>query len=326
MLVIALAASTQTHFSFTSNTGNNMTVLVQATINPAIDGALLENGDEIGVFSPAGLCVGAKVWTLGVNCAITVWGDNDQTTLIDGIKTNEAPKYRIWDASLSREFSAFATYSSATPATADSTYAGNGIAVLLSLNGLSIPNAPVPVAPSNTAILAADSTKFVWQKPSPSVDKFTLEITKDSTWSSPNVFSDTTLTDTGMFYRGLANQTTYWWRVKAHNITGWGSFSIQRKFSIFIPVTSTLPRPVSFSFDVNKSTGSTVTYVLSSASDVSIRLITVQGKPVQTFRCALQSAGLHHFRMDLAALAKGIYLLTFDSGTFSASRSLVLLK
>ena len=54
---------TPTHFKFTSNTGYNMSVMVPIAINPTINGAALQNGDEIGAFTPGGLCVGAGVWT-----------------------------------------------------------------------------------------------------------------------------------------------------------------------------------------------------------------------------------------------------------------------
>ena len=61
-LIMAGTVYSQTHFTFTTNTGNNMTVLVQASINPMVGGAAIATGDEIGVFDGS-LCVGASVWT-----------------------------------------------------------------------------------------------------------------------------------------------------------------------------------------------------------------------------------------------------------------------
>ncbi len=69
----------------------------------------LSNGDEIGVFSvdsadtPKVLCAGAVVWR-GVNCAITVWGDNDQTPVKDGMHGGDTLIYRVWDSSLSKKY------------------------------------------------------------------------------------------------------------------------------------------------------------------------------------------------------------------------------
>jgi len=61
-----------THFLYTANTGNNATIGIQASINPMINGTAIAVGDEIGVFTPEGLCVGAETWT-GSSIAITVW-------------------------------------------------------------------------------------------------------------------------------------------------------------------------------------------------------------------------------------------------------------
>lgn len=91
------------HFYFTSKTGNNATICVPLSVNPNIGGIPLSFGDEIGVFSPTGLCVGAIVWTQSNN-AITVWGDNDMTPEIDGIQVGDTMHYRIWKASENREY------------------------------------------------------------------------------------------------------------------------------------------------------------------------------------------------------------------------------
>ena len=115
------------HFVYTSNTGNNMTALVQASINPTVGGSAIANGDEIGVFTPAGLCVGSTIWN-GSNTAITVWGDNDQTPATDGMNAGDTLKYRVWDASLSLEIPAVVAYSVGGPV-----YSVDGIAILSSL-------------------------------------------------------------------------------------------------------------------------------------------------------------------------------------------------
>ncbi|MDE3058375.1 MAG: T9SS type A sorting domain-containing protein [Bacteroidota bacterium] len=124
------AAYSQTHFSFTQNTGNNATIAVPVSANPTINGVALSSGDEIGAFTPAGLCVGAVVWDGVGNKAITVWGDNDQTTVVDGIKSGEKISYHIWQKSSSVEYSNVAvTYSQGSD-----TYSVNGIYVVSSMS------------------------------------------------------------------------------------------------------------------------------------------------------------------------------------------------
>ena len=126
------SAQTPTFFKFTANTSNNATVAVPTAANPNIDGAPLASGDEIGVFTPAGLCVGGVVWTIGQSTAITVWGDDDQTPAIDGIKAGEEIRYRIWR----KAANTLHLQMSATYAQGDGKYAVNGIYILSALSAV----------------------------------------------------------------------------------------------------------------------------------------------------------------------------------------------
>lgn len=99
------------HYKYTRNTGHNMTVLVPVAINPSIRGRVLSYGDEIGVFTSDGICVGGITWE-GKNVAITVWGDNEQTADIDGSKNGDVIQFRLWDANRQKEFAATVSLSS----------------------------------------------------------------------------------------------------------------------------------------------------------------------------------------------------------------------
>jgi hypothetical protein len=98
------------HFTFKSNTGESYSIVIDAA---TLDGNSLEKGDEIGVFNPAGLCVGASVWDGTSPLALTAWADDSQTTEVDGYKTGETMYFRIWDASAStvNDYTAIPTYS-----------------------------------------------------------------------------------------------------------------------------------------------------------------------------------------------------------------------
>ncbi len=122
-------AQTPQHFTFTSGTGNNATVAIPTSANPNVNGTPLVAGDEIGIFSPGGLCCGAVVWT-GANAAVTVWGDNDQTTAIDGMRAGEQMRYRIWLQATNREDDDEMTV---TYAQGNGLYAANGIFILSAL-------------------------------------------------------------------------------------------------------------------------------------------------------------------------------------------------
>jgi hypothetical protein len=103
------------HFQFTSNTGDNATIVVPEAANPQYsDGSPLGMGDEIGVFTSAGLCCGAVVWN-GENIAITVWGDDSQTPQTDGFTAGDGYHFRVWKMSTNTEYIANAAFQPGHP-------------------------------------------------------------------------------------------------------------------------------------------------------------------------------------------------------------------
>jgi hypothetical protein len=93
-----------TYFKFTSNTGNNATVVLSKSADITVDGYTLQPGDEIGVFTPDSLCVGAVVWP-DSSTVIVVWGNNPQTPEEkDGIDVGEQMHFRIWRKNVNAEF------------------------------------------------------------------------------------------------------------------------------------------------------------------------------------------------------------------------------
>jgi len=119
------------HFSFCSHTGENATVVLLENANPQYrDGSSLKTGDEIGIFKSNSICCGAAVWDVS-NSAITVWGNNSQTTAIDGFDTGDTLYFKIWDKSTDSEYTAHINYCSG-----DSTiYQPDGFYVLSSMVG-----------------------------------------------------------------------------------------------------------------------------------------------------------------------------------------------
>lgn len=258
---LTASSSTDTvvhHFIFTSNTGNNATVGIPVSANPNIDGTPLSNGDEIGGFTPAGLCVGGVVWN-GANTAMTVWGDNDQTAAIDGIKSGEQIYYRVWRKSDSTEFSNVAvTYSQG-----NGVYAADNIFVLSSLSASSktttIPTKPTLLSPPNGAINQPTSVTLIWSSSS-SATTYHLQLSTDSTFATVAV-NDSSITDITRIVSGLSNSTSYFWRVSAKNSSGSSQYSGAFKFT----TAGVLSGPVHFIFTINTGNNATVG-IPSSAS------------------------------------------------------------
>lgn len=315
--IVAISVSAQTHFTFTSQTGNNMTVIVQTAINPAINGQPLASGDEIGVFTPAGVCAGARIWDSIHNRSITVWGDNDRTPITDGMITGDTLSYRIWDSSLALEMPAAVTYDTTSPATAEAKYVINGISVCATLLAPPLPVPPVLIAPGDT--ITADSTFFVWSKGSLLVNRYALEIFDDS---GRIIFGDSSITDTTAMYRGLTNGKTYEWRVKSHNASGWGAFTVRKQFMVIISTTALTSR-YSMRLTRLSISSSAIRYTLYDQSHVSIRLFTMQGRLIKSLCNSLQPSGSYMILLNAATLSKGLYILSFAAGNETIQKKLL---
>ncbi len=102
---IAAGQTPTQHFRFTKNTGENYSILVRsATLN----GAALTAGDEIGVFTPAGLCVGAVA--VSGDLGFPAWQDDSQTPAVDGYIPGESMSFRFWHNATQTELHAVANY------------------------------------------------------------------------------------------------------------------------------------------------------------------------------------------------------------------------
>ena len=127
-LPVLAFAQTQ-HFSFTANTGDSYSIVVTAA---TLDGASITAGDEIGVFTPNDLCVGASVWSGNAPLALTAWIDDSQTpNVVDGYAAGDTMFFRIWQQSSDKEFDAEPSY-----AQGNGTF-GNGAFAQVSLAAIS---------------------------------------------------------------------------------------------------------------------------------------------------------------------------------------------
>jgi hypothetical protein len=230
--------TSQTHFTFTSSTGNDATVAIPTSANPNINGTSLANGDEIGAFTPAGLCVGAVVWS-ATNTALTVWGDNDLTPAVDGMAAGEQISYRVWDQSSNTEY----TTVNVTYSQGDGNYSANALYVLSSLSAVTPPAAPALTSPSNGATGVAINPTLNWAS-STGATSYGVQVSISPSFSS-TVVNQTGITTTSYGITGLTNNTTYYWRVNASNAAGTSAWSSSRSFTTIVaaPSAPTLSSP-----------------------------------------------------------------------------------
>ncbi|MCO5252626.1 MAG: T9SS type A sorting domain-containing protein [Candidatus Kapabacteria bacterium] len=82
------------------NTGKSSLISIAASVNPIIGNRYMAVGDAIGVFYTRNsnlYCAGFSIWN-GNDMEITVWGDNVETAVKDGMADNEAYTIKQFDA------------------------------------------------------------------------------------------------------------------------------------------------------------------------------------------------------------------------------------
>ncbi len=117
------------YFKFTSNTGDSYSIVLDSA---TLDGNSLQIGSEIGVFTPAGLCVGAVVWTGTTPLGLIAWSDDSQTTALDGYVAGESIFFKIWDSGTNNEYDAAATYALGNGKFGDGAFAQVSLSILSS--------------------------------------------------------------------------------------------------------------------------------------------------------------------------------------------------
>jgi photosystem II stability/assembly factor-like uncharacterized protein len=126
---------------------------------------------------------------------------------------------------------------------------------------ISLPTVPQSLVPPNNATNQPTSLTFLWSKAYEvtmlAVSKYSFELFTDT--AGTPVIRDTTLIDTLKPVSGLLNNRNYWWRVRAKNIAGWGSFSPFSRFTTVAAPPQTAPNLIS---PPNNSSGISVTVTL----------------------------------------------------------------
>jgi len=89
------ARTEPSHFHFTSQTGDFHPILL-TSLN--IEGIVNESGDEIGVLTSEGLCIGAAVFEEERFIGLAAWKDDTTSVEIDGYREDDIFYLRYWDA------------------------------------------------------------------------------------------------------------------------------------------------------------------------------------------------------------------------------------
>lgn len=105
----------------------------------------------------------------------------------------------------------------------------------------SAPSSPTLLTPSDLAVNQLISPMLTWV-PTPLATSYRCQLSVDSLFGS-FIIDDSTLTTASRSVAGLANKSTYYWRVNAKNSLGTSSFSAFRAFTTIVD-TPAVPVPL----------------------------------------------------------------------------------
>ncbi len=205
---------------------------------------------------------------------------------------------------------------------------------------VALPSQPQLVSPADSAILSTSTVGFVWYQGVPSVTKYWFEYSNNEMFTNSTI--DTTLTDTTKSLSGLVNNQTYWWRVKANNAAGWGSYSAIRNFHISatgIKDIASIPSDFILSQNYPNPFNPTTTFTFGvpQSSYVTLDVYNLLGQKVASLINGVLDAGYHETVLSHAELTtgstSGVYFyrlqaidLTNSKILFTQTKKLILMK
>ncbi len=196
--------------------------------------------------------------------------------------------------------------------------------------GLSLPGVVSLVEPSQNAVVNADTLRLRWRSTGPFVDRYWMEYSIDSAFTMIGI--DSLLTDTTAVIRSMIKNMEYYWRVRAHNLTGWGPYSSRGHFLRSTTAVKDLPQGVpstwvllqNYPNPFNPST--TITFGLPQRGQVRLTVYNTLGEEVASLVEGEMEAGYHTVRFDASGLSSGVYFYRIEAGSFVQTRKLLVLR
>jgi len=191
------------------------------------------------------------------------------------------------------------------------------------------PGAVTLSLPVQNALITKDSVRFVWFKAQPSVTKYWLEYAPDIAFQFAVI--DSSITDTAKTVKQIPNNSSYYWRLKAKNLSGWGSFGEVRIFRVEItsvnaekgiPTEFTLAQ--NFPNPFNPSTR--IEFGVPHSGHVILEVFNTLGDRIATVLDETMEAGYHQVSFDGSRFATGIYFYRLVTDHTVLMKKMALVK
>lgn len=194
---------------------------------------------------------------------------------------------------------------------------------------IALPDKVVLLTPGNNSSINTSDVLLSWNSSNPLVDKYWLEIADNISMTNPVV--DENITSTEKLFQAEPNKS-YWWKVKAHNLAGWGEFSDVWKFNSMTvdvkdeTIITTTELFQNYPNPFNPET--VIIYQLAANSYVTLKIYDLLGRELISLVNEHKMPGKYSIKLssnDLP-LSSGIYIYTLRVGELHRIKKMILLK
>lgn len=192
------------------------------------------------------------------------------------------------------------------------------------------PPIPTLLSPINGYFTYNTTDTLSWNV-SPNATSYRVQLANDSLFTSI-VVDDSTVTATSRIVTGLSGIHTYYWHVRAKNVSGISSYSTIWHFTVGLVGISQNSNEIPKEFKLynnypnpfNPST--TIKFDLPKGTDVKIAVYNLIGQEVTTLVNMHMPAGAYSISWDATNFASSVYFYRINAGTFTDIKKMVLVK
>ncbi|TDI83749.1 MAG: T9SS type A sorting domain-containing protein [Caldithrix sp.] len=191
-------------------------------------------------------------------------------------------------------------------------------------------SAPALSSPADNATNLPMELNLVWNTVSGAVS-YQVQVSMQPDFSG-NLIGQIGITPTSFQVSGLANETTYFWRVNATNAGGTSPWSTVWQFTTE-PLTSVETGseiPSDFGLGQNYpnpfNPTTNIAFDLPKSEYVSLKVYTLLGVEVATLVSENLPAGKHTIKFDASRLSSGVFFYKLQTSSFVETRKMLLVR
>ena len=193
------------------------------------------------------------------------------------------------------------------------------------------PLAPSLISPANGASFEPWISEFRWSR-SVGAQSYHMQIADNINFTAP-VFNDSTITDTTYLFAGLMDNSGYFWRIRAKNVSGTSGWTPAWQFQTLvngIESINTGSLPDNYGLGQNYpnpfNPETAFEFSLPVAGNVRVEVYNAIGERAAVLVNGTMSAGTYVVRWSAVNQASGIYYYRFSAGEFVRIKRMILIK